>query len=314
MATMNGRARWSRTAVTDAGIDMLADYAAGRILSITGAFGSAGTAGTSLEGLEELPDERSYPLTIESVTKTKDSITVCIQVTSIGNPKPYKLETVGIYAVTRDPGDEGEGTGRDRLLMVIEDDGDGQGNRGITIPAESDQIYTFKLYAVLAVTNRERLEISVSSAGIATVGAVELALRTHDQDGEAHGGVMARVRAAEIAINGSETLTGDGVPGAETAGEVGRHYVDTATGTEYVCTGNTEEGSVWEPAPQGTPTIQTVKAELSKQLADHDARLALIELMYNTDVSGNPYTVTFENLTGLVCTGVWNAALGRLEF
>ena len=48
--------------------------------------------------------------------------------------------------------------------------------------------------------------------------------------------------------------------------------------------------------------------------AGMDARLALIELMYNTDVSGNPYTVTFENLTGLVCTGVWNAALGRLEF
>ncbi|MBD5118548.1 MAG: hypothetical protein HDT37_05510 [Clostridiales bacterium] len=45
-----------------------------------------------------------------------------------------------------------------------------------------------------------------------------------------------------------------------------------------------------------------------------DARLALVELMYNTDVSGNPYTVTFETLTGLICTGVWNTALARLEF
>lgn len=45
-----------------------------------------------------------------------------------------------------------------------------------------------------------------------------------------------------------------------------------------------------------------------------DARVALLELMYNTDVSGNPYTATFESLTGLVCTGVWNAALKRLEF
>ena len=44
------------------------------------------------------------------------------------------------------------------------------------------------------------------------------------------------------------------------------------------------------------------------------ARLALLELMYNTDVSGNPFTVTFESLTGLVCTGVWNAELARLEF
>lgn len=45
-----------------------------------------------------------------------------------------------------------------------------------------------------------------------------------------------------------------------------------------------------------------------------DARTALLELMYATDVSGNPFTATFESLTGLVCTGVWNAALGRLEF
>lgn len=45
-----------------------------------------------------------------------------------------------------------------------------------------------------------------------------------------------------------------------------------------------------------------------------DARVVLLELMYNTDVSGNPYTATFESLTGLVCTGVWNAALKRLEF
>ena len=49
-------------------------------------------------------------------------------------------------------------------------------------------------------------------------------------------------------------------------------------------------------------------------LARDDARLSLLELMYATDVSGNPFTVTFENLMGLVCTGVWNAALGRLEF
>ncbi len=48
--------------------------------------------------------------------------------------------------------------------------------------------------------------------------------------------------------------------------------------------------------------------------AGQDARLALLELMYNTEVSGNPYTVTLESLTGLVCTGVWNTALARLEF
>lgn len=53
---------------------------------------------------------------------------------------------------------------------------------------------------------------------------------------------------------------------------------------------------------------------LRGQWAGLDARISLLELMYATDVSGNPFTVTFESLAGLTCTGVWNAALTRLEF
>ena len=55
------------------------------------------------------------------------------------------------------------------------------------------------------------------------------------------------------------------------------------------------------------PFLQNLNAAL-------DSRLSLLELMYNTDVSGNPFTVTFESLTGLVATGVWNATQKRLEF
>ncbi len=48
--------------------------------------------------------------------------------------------------------------------------------------------------------------------------------------------------------------------------------------------------------------------------ADLDARLGLMELMYATDVNGNPFTVTFGTLDGLTVTGVWNQAQARLEF
>lgn len=53
---------------------------------------------------------------------------------------------------------------------------------------------------------------------------------------------------------------------------------------------------------------------LRKATADIDARLSLLELMYNTDVSGNPFTVTFENLDGVTAKGVYNEAQSRLEF
>lgn len=45
-----------------------------------------------------------------------------------------------------------------------------------------------------------------------------------------------------------------------------------------------------------------------------DFRLSLLELMYNTDVSGNQFTVTFESLEGAAVAGVWNETLKRVEF
>ena len=49
-------------------------------------------------------------------------------------------------------------------------------------------------------------------------------------------------------------------------------------------------------------------------VAEVDARLTLLELMYRTQVSGNPFTVTFDNMDSLLVTGVWNAAMKRVEF
>ena len=43
-------------------------------------------------------------------------------------------------------------------------------------------------------------------------------------------------------------------------------------------------------------------------------RLALLELMFNTSVTGNPFTVTFETLDGTVVEGVWNTTAKRIEF
>lgn len=48
--------------------------------------------------------------------------------------------------------------------------------------------------------------------------------------------------------------------------------------------------------------------------SDLDARMSLMELRYNTEVSGNPFTVTFGDLSSLTITGIWNATQSRVEF
>lgn len=49
-------------------------------------------------------------------------------------------------------------------------------------------------------------------------------------------------------------------------------------------------------------------------ITDVDARLALLELLFNTSVTGNPFTVTFETLDGVIVEGVWNEPAKRVEF
>ncbi len=45
-----------------------------------------------------------------------------------------------------------------------------------------------------------------------------------------------------------------------------------------------------------------------------DSRVSLIELQYSTDVNGNPFRVTFENLDSVDVQGVWNQPQARIEF
>lgn len=45
-----------------------------------------------------------------------------------------------------------------------------------------------------------------------------------------------------------------------------------------------------------------------------DSRVAVLELKYGTDVTGNSFEVSFQNLDGVVVTGVWNEPYARIEF
>ena len=283
MAEQSKTTRWSKTAVTDAGTSLLTEFAAGRLLTITSAFGSVSDPGENLVELTELPDGREHPLTIESVTRNDDSVTVCIQVTSIGNPEPYKLEQIGIFAAAGDAnGMEGH-VGGEKLLMVIEDTEDERGGKGVTVPAETDQLYTFKLYAVLTVTNKERLEISVSAAGIATLGAIEDAMKAHEadpnahpnlagksvaahnEDPEAHPSLTARMRATELALNGSVTiLAPEGDPTTETVGKKGQHYINMDTGTEWECAGVKDGEYIWGLVDYDSESYKSMRDILSE--------------------------------------------------
>lgn len=71
----------------------------------------------------------------------------------------------------------------------------------------------------------------------------------------------------------------------------------------------------------GTGNLVTFWGLLKPMLMAHDssisdlaARVELLELILNSDVTGNPYYVTFNSLDGVTATGVWNTQSERIEF
>ena len=308
-------AHWKDAAVTNDGVEMLNEWMAGRKITIVAAYGGTGTVDPELlREQTDLVDPRQK-LCLLGEEDGADGKTVQLQVSNAELAEEYELTQVGVFAaldVERDP------EAPRRLLFIMQD------GKGVTVPAALDGSYLLELYCLIGITNNGRFEVSISAAGIVTAAylreALERAIAGHNGDGKAHTGAVERLCALEAALNGKETIYRDGDPTAETAGTKGQHYINRETGTEWVCTGVTEDGYLWKlpdgevPIRQQIDQVSAGSAGMEIVNADLEARLSLLELMYRTQVNGNPFTVSFGDMTGLVVTGVWNAAMKRVEF
>ena len=57
--------------------------------------------------------------------------------------------------------------------------------------------------------------------------------------------------------------------------------------------------------------VKALVSPLSSRVA---TRVRTLELKYDTNVTGNSWSVAFTSLSGVVVTGVWNESQGRIEF
>ena len=61
-------------------------------------------------------------------------------------------------------------------------------------------------------------------------------------------------------------------------------------------------------------TDETAHGDIRASVAAVDAAVKAIELKYGTEITKNPFSVGFTDLSAVNVTGVWNASLGRIEF
>ena len=310
-------AHWKDAAVTNEGVEMLNEWMAGRKICIVTAFGGTGTVDKELlteqTGLVDARQEL-YLLGEEDST---DGKTVQVQVQNATVMEEYELNQVGVYAaldVKKDEDAPEEIRAKMKLLFIMQDE------KGVTIPAAMDASFLLELYCMIGITNNGRFEVSVSAAGIVTAAylreVLERTIAAHNADPGAHNSLAARMLAIETALNGSGTIIQAGDPTVETVGQKGQHYINPETGAEFECVEVNEDGYIWNPVEDGKSVRDLLGAlgNAETTLADVDARLGLLELMYRTQVNGNPFTVSFSDMSGLVVTGVWNETLKRVEF
>lgn len=326
-------AHWNEVAVTAVGEGMLNDLLSGRRLTVLSAYGGTGeTDPAELAALTDVAGERRR-LELLDVENGLEGKTVKVQVSNEGVTEGYTIHQIGVFARV-DGGEE-------QLLCVYQDRDQRDRRGGIEVPAQADcPAFLLEFYGFLKITNGVRFEVDLSRSGaIVTPQYLMDVMAAHNRDGAAHWDLWEAVRQAEETAKEAveaKPETGPAPPGPETEGKVGQHYFDTEARREYVCVGQDRESRyIWILA--GAKSADDVEvdgrtlAEVLAELAAHntapqshpdlraaqrdmDARLALLELMFNTDVSGNPFTVTFESLTGITAAGVWNTALNRLEF
>ena len=310
-------AHWKDAAVTNEGVEMLNEWMAGRKITVVAAFGGTGTVDPDLLTEQtDLVDMRQelYLLGEEDGT---DGKTVQLQVQNADAMVEYELNQVGVYAaldVDKEKDTAQEIRAKMKLLFIMQDE------KGVTIPAAMDASFLLELYCMIGITNNGRFEVSVSAAGIVTAAylreVLERTIAAHNADPGAHNSLAARMLAIETALNGSGTIIQAGDPTVETVGQKGQHYINPETGAEFECVEVNEDGYIWNLVEDGKSVRDLLGAlgNTETTLADVDARLGLLELMYRTQVNGNPFTVSFSDMSGLVVTGVWNETLKRVEF
>lgn len=309
-------AHWKDAAVTNEGVEMLNEWMAGRKITVVAAYGGTGKVDPELlkeqTGLVDMRQE----LHILGEEDGADGKTVQVQVQNADVMMEYELTQVGVYAAldVKDTDTEQEIAEKMRLLFIMQDE------KGVTIPSALEASFLLELYCMIGITNNGRFDVSVSAAGIVTAAylreVLENAFAAHNDDDGAHHSLAARMRAIESALNGSDTIIEAGDPTIETVGRKGQHYINYKTGAEFECTAVTEAGYTWVPVDY-EKSIRELLGEAGNtaaSLEDVDARLGLLELMYRTQVNGNPFTVSFSDMTGLLVTGVWNETLKRVEF
>lgn len=187
--------------ITNSGSELLAQWTAGKTLTITRAAAGTGRVSEAAMLAQTALVSEKQTASILSNKTTAQGQKLQLQVTPLATG--YPLNQIGIWAKLD--------SGAARLIALFQTDTDA----GVEIPSKTDvpdYVYTF--YGLLEFTGSGgTLQVTIDASALVTAESMAAAIKAHNEDENAHEGIRQAITDKQDKITASGILKGDGKGG-----------------------------------------------------------------------------------------------------
>lgn len=187
--------------ITNSGSELLAQWTAGKTLTITRAAAGTGRVSEAAMLAQTALVSEKQTASILSNKTTAQGQKLQLQVTPLATG--YPLNQLGIWAKLD--------SGAARLIALFQTDTDA----GVEIPSKTDvpdYVYTF--YGLLEFTGSGgTLQVTIDASALVTAESMAAAIKAHNEDENAHEGIRQAITDKQDKITASGILKGDGKGG-----------------------------------------------------------------------------------------------------
>lgn len=187
--------------ITNSGSELLAQWTAGKTLTITRAAAGTGRVSEAAMLAQTALVSEKQTVSILSNKTTAQGQKLQLQVTPLATG--YPLNQLGIWAKLD--------SGAARLIALFQTDTDA----GVEIPSKTDvpdYVYTF--YGLLEFTGSGgTLQVTINASALVTAESMAAAIKAHNEDENAHEGIRQAITDKQDKITASGILRGDGKGG-----------------------------------------------------------------------------------------------------
>ena len=187
--------------ITNSGSELLAQWTAGKTLTITRAAAGTGRVSEAAMLAQTALVSEKQTVSILSNKTTAQGQKLQLQVTPLATG--YHLNQLGVWAKLD--------SGAARLIALFQTDTDA----GVEIPSKTDvpdYVYTF--YGLLEFSGSGgTLQVTIDASALVTAESMAAAIKAHNEDENAHEGIRQAITDKQDKITASGILKGDGKGG-----------------------------------------------------------------------------------------------------